>query len=114
MLLLLELDGEVQFSPESVDREHRSTRQSRRGVAAQPVEPCLTDCSNTEDLVAQVEDVVLVGGSAVGHAAILHASHQPLTQGGLLFQKRPSWSAGVDGTGWNSRCACSGSPPSRR
>lgn len=42
-----------------------------RRVSAEPVEPLLTASNHAEDLVAQVEDVVLVGVGAAAHGAIV-------------------------------------------
>lgn len=71
MLLLLELDDELESGPEAVHRELCAERSRKGRIAAEPVERRLAAAARTKNLVAHFENVVLVGCSAVGHAAIL-------------------------------------------
>lgn len=71
VLLLLELNDEPQLRPVPINRELRTVGPLGRRVAAEPIEPLLAAANHAEDLVAQVEDVVLVGVGSAGHCAII-------------------------------------------
>ena len=71
VLLLLELDDEPQSLPVSVNREREAASPVGRRVPTQPIEPGLTVPGGPEYLVAQIEDVVLVGMRSAGHESEL-------------------------------------------
>jgi hypothetical protein len=71
MLLFLELDHEPEASLVAVHGEPRAAGPPRGRIAAEPIEPRPALADRAEDLVAQVEDIVLIGCSAASHAVIL-------------------------------------------
>lgn len=71
VLLLLELNDELEARPIAIDWEPCTEWARGRWITAQPVECRLTTTGLTENLIAQIEHVMLIGCRTDGHDAIV-------------------------------------------